>query len=303
MKTCKLCGSKKIESERRTKFGSWIIHCKQCDIRFLEDFQSEYDEQLYSYYNSYKEKENRNAVKEELNKIRLRELLLKISARLGKRNDEIRFLDYGCGLGLAVEVAKGLGFKAVGIDLNRTAIEIGISQGRNVSVCDIFSSELSDQRFDIIYCSEVIEHLPEPQRVLKRITSLLISGGITYLTTPNYDCLERKILKNDWSVYDPQHYFYFNKKSLRSTLNNAGFNKAKIDCKGFNIISVLRLKITREKKGISGEHEKNRNAELKSLNRLRSFAIRNPLGRIMLTTVNGMLNTFCAGNTFYIECS
>ena len=143
----------------------------------------------------------------------------------------------------------------------------------------------------------------EPQRVLKRIKSLLVSGGITYLTTPNHDCLERRILRNDWSVYDPQHYFYFNKKSLRSTLNNAGFNKAKIDCKGFNIISVLRLKITREKKGISGEHEKNRNAELKSLNRLRSFAIRNPLGRIMLTTVNGMLNTFCAGNTFYIECS
>lgn len=51
-------------------------------------------------------------------------------------------------------------------------------------VCDIVSIPEPDASFDVILCSEVFEHLPDPLKALKEFSRLLKSGGSLIITAP-----------------------------------------------------------------------------------------------------------------------
>jgi hypothetical protein len=63
--------------------------------------------------------------------------------------------------------------------------------------------------------SELIEHVPSPQRFLKRAEELLDADGVLYLTTPNFGSLARRMLGETWSVIHPEHIGYFERSTLR----------------------------------------------------------------------------------------
>jgi len=51
-------------------------------------------------------------------------------------------------------------------------------------VCDITSIPLPDSSFEVILCSEVLEHLPDPTSALDELSRLLSPGGRLILTAP-----------------------------------------------------------------------------------------------------------------------
>jgi SAM-dependent methyltransferase len=51
-------------------------------------------------------------------------------------------------------------------------------------ICDIVSIPESDASFDVILCSEVLEHLPDPQKALDEFSRLLKPNGKLILTAP-----------------------------------------------------------------------------------------------------------------------
>lgn len=51
-------------------------------------------------------------------------------------------------------------------------------------VCDITAIPAPDASFDVILCSEVLEHVPEPTHVLDEFARLLKPGGVVILTAP-----------------------------------------------------------------------------------------------------------------------
>lgn len=51
-------------------------------------------------------------------------------------------------------------------------------------VCDITSIPEPDSSFDVVLCSEVLEHLPEPEKAVDEFTRLLKPGGRLILTAP-----------------------------------------------------------------------------------------------------------------------
>jgi len=51
-------------------------------------------------------------------------------------------------------------------------------------ICDITAIPEPDSSFDAILCSEVLEHIPEPEKALDEFTRLLKPGGILILTAP-----------------------------------------------------------------------------------------------------------------------
>jgi 2-polyprenyl-3-methyl-5-hydroxy-6-metoxy-1,4-benzoquinol methylase len=63
--------------------------------------------------------------------------------------------------------------------------------------------------------SELIEHVPSPQRFLRRAEELLEDGGVLYLTTPNFGSLARRMLGEAWSVIHPEHIGYFERSTLK----------------------------------------------------------------------------------------
>ncbi len=90
---------------------------------------------------------------------------------------------------------------------NRVALDV--RPGRGVQILgDAQALGLADGTFDVVLCTEVLEHLPEPQRAVDEMFRVLKPGGTLLLTT--------RFL---FPIHDAPHdYFRFTKYGLRHLL-------------------------------------------------------------------------------------
>jgi 2-polyprenyl-3-methyl-5-hydroxy-6-metoxy-1,4-benzoquinol methylase len=141
-----------------------------------------------------------------------------------------KLLDVGCGDGQLLKTAQKEGWDPMGIDLSEPAIRLCRKASLPASKTDFFDEVLDPQRFDAIVMSELLEHVPAPQRFLKRAEELLRPGGVLYLTTPNFGSLGRRMLGAHWSVVHPEHIGYFERDSLKAMLRDwTGLRAIKIE--------------------------------------------------------------------------
>ena len=101
-------------------------------------------------------------------------------------------LDFGSGVGtLALYLGKQ-GKQVTGIELSQKAVTVAQKSARLFNLTnrvkfhrlDIFKTNLK-QKFDLIICSEVLEHLPDDGRAVSRIFRLLQPGGRVLISVPS----------------------------------------------------------------------------------------------------------------------
>lgn len=111
--------------------------------------------------------------------------------------DDCRVLDVGCGDGYHVclfnsdpEVRQRVTFTAM--DVSRTDLWLAGALARalaydNTRILECSAEDLAfpASSFDVVLCSDVIEHLPRPERCLAEMLRVLKPGGTAILTTPN----------------------------------------------------------------------------------------------------------------------
>lgn len=95
-----------------------------------------------------------------------------------------------------------------------------------------------NKKFDVIFASDLIEHLPNPGLFLNSVGEHLNEGGYLIITTPNtfniFNIAE-KFMKNEPTV-NSDHTCYFNNKTLKQLLNKVGW-----DIKSTDYIYSLEL--------------------------------------------------------------
>ncbi len=135
------------------------------------------------------------------------------------------FLDIGCNGGFMVEAARERGFVAHGLDLDG----VSIAYARRHSpqnhyfhgTVEAFATDAP--RFDLAYCSEVIEHVPDVHGFVSAIAGLLRPGGVIFTTTPDISQWRRPRDLPSWDGFcPPSHCVYFNPGSLRLLLAGHG---------------------------------------------------------------------------------
>lgn len=137
-----------------------------------------------------------------------------------------RFLDIGCNGGFMVEAARERGFEAYGLDIDPVSIDYA---RKHYPANRFVLGPLEDYapqapRFDLIYCSEVIEHLADPAGFIDRVFDLLAPGGLLFLTTPDISHWRRPRDVTRWDGFcPPSHCVYFTPRSLTALLRRAGF--------------------------------------------------------------------------------
>jgi 2-polyprenyl-6-hydroxyphenyl methylase/3-demethylubiquinone-9 3-methyltransferase len=103
-----------------------------------------------------------------------------------------RVLDVGCGGGILSEALARRGGDVTGIDVaanaldtaKRHSLESGLKIKYELSTAENFASNCSE-RFEVITCLEVLEHVPEPDLVVGACATLLKPGGSVYFSTIN----------------------------------------------------------------------------------------------------------------------
>lgn len=130
-----------------------------------------------------------------------------------------KLLDVGCGKMPYKSIFLPNVSKYVGIDKNSEEADI-----KN----DFLKTDIPDKSFDTVLCTQVLEHAPEPQKLLSKIYKILKKNGILILTVPFTGYLHEV----------PHDYFRYTKFGLQFMLKNANFRIVYIKAEGNWISSI-----------------------------------------------------------------
>ena len=106
-----------------------------------------------------------------------------------------RLLDVGCGEGAFLRVATQLGWDATGVELTEEACAAARAQtGFSVVTGDLTKDDLFGGRsFDVVTLWGVLEHVPNPEELLRSCTRLLAKDGKLLIECPNPQGLFRVV--------------------------------------------------------------------------------------------------------------
>lgn len=117
----------------------------------------------------------------------------RIKGALPEQNplQNLHILDIGCGGGLLAEPMARLGGIVTGIDVTSTAIDAARSHAISVDLDIAYHCQSTEElavtgaKFDVIYASEVIEHVADRPAFARAIADMLANDGVLVLTTIN----------------------------------------------------------------------------------------------------------------------
>lgn len=155
-------------------------------------------------------------------------LLHALSANLDE-GKTMRVLDYGAGWGTFLQIARGLGIEAVGLENSTCRLEYMIKSG--INAVKTLEEARSFGKYDIICCDQVLEHVNDPEGVLRELHLMMKSNGVAFFSVPNYSKkkLKDQIKKANSGTPIPkelnpwEHLNYFTPESFYSMIIRMGF--------------------------------------------------------------------------------
>jgi SAM-dependent methyltransferase len=138
----------------------------------------------------------------------------------------LRFLDVGANTGYNTEAARRYGCEAHGLETNPGPVAFA---RREFPQCT-FHAETIEQlatrglSFDIIYCSEVLEHVPDPQGFVAALAALAHPQTTLFLTTPDSAHSRVPARTIEWKEVIPvEHLRLYDRHNLALLLGQHGF--------------------------------------------------------------------------------
>jgi SAM-dependent methyltransferase len=134
-----------------------------------------------------------------------------------------RVLDFGAGWCWYQRFFTEAGYReAHSLEINRALVR---HAREKLGLPNVHSdaSTLPRRHFDLVISNQVFEHLPDPVKVLSEtIAPVLAPGGLVCLSVPNWDALNRPLLRHRWLGYSPEdHLWFFNRDSARAVFGRA----------------------------------------------------------------------------------
>ena len=220
---CQVCGESAHEHVI-THEGGRFYRCPSCRLVFMHPMPTA-DEIVDMYSRSESAGTSVYFEKIESKMRRARGRVTQIVRRLGHAPAGRSFLDVGCSGGFTVEAARESGFRAHGIDLDAEAIAWARQHypANAYSVVRVEKFQPEGGGFDVVYCSEVIEHVPDVNCFVAALARVIAPGGLLYLTTPDIGHWRRPRNLLKWDVFTPpRHCIFFSAGNLKRLLARHG---------------------------------------------------------------------------------
>lgn len=126
--------------------------------------------------------------------------IIQLVELLKKDNNRNRLLNLGGGTGQVSNMLTELGFDVINVD-----IEVKVEDPKNIRL-DLNSDQdfpFKKEFFDFVFCQEVIEHIENPWKLLRRINETLKDNAFLLLTMPNIQSTHSK------KIFTKKGYFHW----------------------------------------------------------------------------------------------
>lgn len=126
-------------------------------------------------------------------------------------------LDLGCGFGLLLALAAARGIEAVGLERVDERVEDCQGRGLDVRHHDLAKPlPFPDESFGMVYCGQVVEHVPEPVKlnVFREALRVLRPGGQFQVCSP---------CRHFEQAREPGHDYLLTPSELQALLRQAGW--------------------------------------------------------------------------------
>jgi ubiquinone/menaquinone biosynthesis C-methylase UbiE len=146
----------------------------------------------------------------------VRELIQKTEAQT--------LLEVGSGDGYVLKALSDLPVSLTGIEISEKRIERsrGLVPQAEIVAGDARDMPFESQSFDLVVCSEVLEHVPEPERAIAEMKRVVRPGGLVIVTVPqerNWQLGRLALLR--FPIRIPDHINHFSVSSMSQLFNFA----------------------------------------------------------------------------------
>ena len=239
---CPICSFESRRGSKKRSNFSGYIPCYNCHSLYSVVIPT--SKELFDYYLNYYDSSNLVIPQIALDSIN--RTVLSFDAYRTQSNS---ICDFGYGAGALLAASENHGWNCAGTEYSPSSIALGRERNWDVHEGDLTESDLMGP-FDVITIVETIEHVIDPNNLLRQAHSRLRSGGMLYGTTPNSRSLNARILKSKWSVITfPEHPILFSVTGMSRILFENGFDVISIKTSGFNpfdLISVAKTKFRKD---------------------------------------------------------
>jgi SAM-dependent methyltransferase len=119
-------------------------------------------------------------------------------------------------------VAKALGWKVTGIEVDEAAAAKARRYTHEIHVGDVLTARYASAAFDVVTASHVLEHLPDPVAAIHRMLDWLAPDGLLIVEVPNAGGLGARVFGKAWSGLElPRHLCQFSPETLTQAVEKA----------------------------------------------------------------------------------
>lgn len=145
-------------------------------------------------------------------------------------------LDVGCGFGFVPHFWTSMGYgEAIGLETSRYGrVGADLLQQEIIPSYYADAAAIAGRKFDFVFSSEVIEHVPDPKSFILEIAQGLSDNGILILTTPSADAVRPDCTPTlIGAVLSPGfHYFVAKADALEKLVRDCGFPHVRVENTG-----------------------------------------------------------------------
>lgn len=226
---CDLCGSKTpLKVLTSSSLDGPLVRCSVCGLHYVS--------KRASNLSFGEEPSSLTAARIREVNLRYKELPREEEKRLNELNARWRLeliqkfipggrlLEIGCGRGDFLKVARD-SFEVRGVE---PSPELAADAKKQAEVYQglVEDSEWFD--FDVAASFHVLEHVGSPKEFVGEINRRMKPGGFFAVETPDIDSLPYHLLKGRWRQLIPEHYYFFDRKTLVRLLTEEGFEVHRI---------------------------------------------------------------------------
>ncbi|MBI5449198.1 class I SAM-dependent methyltransferase [Candidatus Gottesmanbacteria bacterium] len=136
-----------------------------------------------------------------------------------------KVLEVGCGNAFFLEKLRvRIGAKVWGVEPGESMVAQAPASVQKHIICDIFKPhQFKNNTFDVVFCFHTLDHMTDPNSFVREAFRILKPGGFVMVVVHDTDGWSVKLFGERSPIFDIEHIYLFNKKTLAQLFRNHKF--------------------------------------------------------------------------------